>query len=177
MIREDNIQDVVLMFSIKDTMIDSLYHLIHDVYNPTVAVKKSSKKEDINDTKLASTLTELESHLKMTLRKSDGRSSQRIIISPLDEFQYWQEIAQRAKSSSDRERADNFYKLFLPLVKLYEQIHIHIFSELFEIIERTQDVYDDVWKQIEFEPVYPQERMQTLMEVTGLSFSFYLFGF
>jgi hypothetical protein len=159
------------MFSIKDARIDLLYHLIHDVYNSTVSVKKSSKKEDISDTKLASTLTELESHLKMTLRKSEhGRSSQRVIISPLDEFQYWQEVSQRAKSSSDRERADNFYKQFLPLVKLYEQIHIHTFPELFEIIERTQDVYDDVWKQLEFEPLYPQERMQSLLDVTGLFF-------
>ena len=167
-ITSENITDIVLIFSIRDNLLKSLYHLIHDVYNPTVAVSKknnSKKEQGITDLKLTYTLAELENHLKAALNDS----SQRVIQSPLDEFQYWLNVSQRAKSQSDRERADNFYKQFSPLVKLYQQMHVYSLSEIFEVIERTEEVYDDVWKELDVEPLYPQDQMEELLDVTGMT--------
>ena len=39
------------------------------------------------------------------------------------------------------------------------------FVEVLELIEVTQDALDDLWKQTEHEPWYPEKRMAYLLEV------------
>jgi dynein heavy chain 2 len=40
--------------------------------------------------------------------------------------------------------------------------------EVLELVELTQDALDDVWKQTEFEPLYPDNRMKHLMDIIGM---------
>ena len=40
-------------------------------------------------------------------------------------------------------------------------------AEAQELADITQDTLDDVWKQTEFDPPYPEKRMRHLMDVIG----------
>lgn len=42
-------------------------------------------------------------------------------------------------------------------------------TDVLELIELSQDALDDVWKQTEHQPVYPESRMTHLMSVIGTS--------
>jgi hypothetical protein len=41
--------------------------------------------------------------------------------------------------------------------------------EILDTIEATQDSYDYIWQQTEFEPSYSQERMTNLLEITSVT--------
>lgn len=168
MITPDNIQEVVLISSILNSPIDSFYHLVHDIYSPVLSNQQQDGKNTV-DSKLINTLADLETSLKTAIRKLDGANLNKRggSFSPLDEFQYWHDIAENGRQRAEKERAENFYKQFSSLTKLYENISNLALSEIIEVIETTQDVYDDVWKQLEYEPAYPQERMINLLEITG----------
>lgn len=79
-------------------------------------------------------------------------------------------MSEQGKSRDSKERAAFFYNEFKPLVGLYKKIDSCPIQEILEIIEATQDSYDYVWQQVEFEPPYSQERMINLLEITGLLF-------
>lgn len=40
-------------------------------------------------------------------------------------------------------------------------------SDVVDLVEQSKEVLDDVWRQIEFEPLYPETRMVRLMDVIG----------
>lgn len=40
-------------------------------------------------------------------------------------------------------------------------------SDVMDLVDQSKEVLDDVWRQIEFEPSYPQTRMVRLMDVIG----------
>lgn len=40
-------------------------------------------------------------------------------------------------------------------------------SDVVDLVEQSKEVLDDVWRQIEFEPSYPETRMVRLMDVIG----------
>lgn len=40
-------------------------------------------------------------------------------------------------------------------------------SDVVDLVEQSKEVLDDVWRQIEFEPPYPETRMVRLMDVIG----------
>ena len=55
------------------------------------------------------------------------------------------------------------------LIKFYKKIeNIHVL-EIMEIIEATQDSYDYIWQQVDYEPTYSQDRMINLLEITGFT--------
>jgi dynein heavy chain 2 len=170
-INNANIQEAVLISSIIDSPIDSFYRLVHDIYSPILS---SNKNKTPYDSRLINNLADLDQNLKSAMRLDDSRN--KTADSPIDEFYYWQEKSKQAAGASssansvERERADAYYKHFLPLFKHYENIQTANLLELVDLIEYTQDVYDDVWKQLDFDNLYPQDRMANLLEVTGLIF-------
>lgn len=40
-------------------------------------------------------------------------------------------------------------------------------SDVLDLVEQSKEVLDDVWRQVEFEPSYPQPRMVRFMDVIG----------
>jgi dynein heavy chain 2 len=162
----------ILISSIVDSPVDTLFHLIHNVYSPVLQIHQSqnSRGQDAYDAKLTDNLADLESNLKIAIRRSeDGNSNKRSTLSPLDEFQYWADMSERGKNKDAKERAAFFYSEFEPLVKFYKKIDNCHVQEIMEIIEATQDSYDYVWQQVDYEPTYSQERMINLLEITGNS--------
>ena len=43
-------------------------------------------------------------------------------------------------------------------------------AEVQELADIAQDTLDDVWKQTEFDPPYPEKRMKHLMDVMGKTY-------
>lgn len=169
-ITPENMKSSILMSSIVDSPVDTLFYLIHNVYSPVLQIQQSqnSKGQDAYDAKLTNTLADLESNLKIAIRRSEeGSSNKRSTLSPLDEFQYWSDMSERGKNKDAKERAAFFFSEFEPLIKFYKKIDTCPVQEIMEIIEATQDSYDYIWQQVDYEPIYSQERMINLLEITG----------
>ena len=165
-ITPENLKNNLLMSSTVNSPVDTLFYLIHNVYSPVLQYQQmQSTKSDALDAKLSNTLADLENNLKVAIRRSEaGDSNKRSTLSPLDEFQYWADMSEKGK---DRDRAAFFYKEFESLIPFYKQIESRNIQELCEVIEATQDSYDYVWQQVDFDPPYSQERMINLLEITG----------
>jgi dynein heavy chain 2 len=89
------------------------------------------------------------------------------ILSPVDEFQYWADMAR-----SD-ERASQFVDLFKPISKEFGGLDTMDMQDVMELVEVAQDTLDDVWKCLDFD-AYPEARMKHLMDIIGMTFlSFY----
>lgn len=169
-ITPENIKNILLISSIVDSAVDTLFYLLHNVYSPVIQHQQShgSKGGDAFDAKLTNNLVDLESNLKVAIRRQEtGESSRRSALSPLDEFQYWAEMSEKGKTKENRERATLFYSEFKTLIDFYKKIDSCPIQEINEIIEATQDSYDYVWQQVECEPSYSQDRMINLLEITG----------
>ncbi len=89
------------------------------------------------------------------------------ILTPADEFQYWADTAAMGSKMAVKERAEHFVELFQPISKDYGGLDSLGFQEAMELVELTQDTLDDIWKQMEHDPSYPEARMKHLMDVLG----------
>jgi dynein heavy chain 2 len=170
LIRADNIESTVFISSLADSPMDTLFHLVHNLYAPVIQCQQSlsSKGLDAFDAKLTNNLIDLESNLKVAIRKLEsGESNKRSTLSPLDEFQYWADMSERGKSKESKERASFFYSEFKNLIDSYKKIDNCPLNEILEIIEASQDCYDFVWQQVDYDPPYSQDRMTNLLEITG----------
>lgn len=164
----ENIKTSLLMSSTLNSPVDTLFYLIHNVYSPVLQYQQmQSTKSDAFDAKLSNTLADLETNLKVAIRRSEtDESNKRSTLSPLDEFQYWADMSERGK---DKERALFFYNEFKQLIPLYKSIETKPLPDLCEVIEATQDSYDYVWQQADHDPPYSQERMINLLEITSMT--------
>lgn len=162
----------ILISSIVDSPIDTLFYLIHNLYSPVIQCQQSksnTKGIDVYDSKLTSTLADLESNLKIAIRRSEHGDSKRTTLSPLDEIQYWADMSEKGKSKEAQERASYFYDEFKQLIPHFKKIDSCQINEILEIIESTQDSYDYIWQQLEYEPPYSQDRMINLLDITGMT--------
>jgi len=90
------------------------------------------------------------------------------ILTPMDEFQYWLELSESARKDDVKGRAEHFQELFQPISREYCSLESMSLMEILELVELTQDTLDEVWKQIEYEPLYPEKRMRHLLDITGM---------
>ncbi|GAA6078243.1 cytoplasmic dynein 2 heavy chain 1 isoform X1 [Tachysurus ichikawai] len=123
-ITEENISSMVLVSSMLESPISTLYQSIRTVFNP--ALHQDEKWSQTFDPRLQSLLSELEAGLGSVLRHTHPKNSGKKTLSeddvlgmltPCDEFQYWAEVSRSAERSSARERAKYFSELFKPIEK------------------------------------------------------------
>lgn len=171
-ITPDNIHNNVVVSSLLDSPIDTLYHSVHNVFAPLLL--RDQKWSQSLDPKLQKLLSELEAGLASTVRQQktqskiqdgDQKNNFAGILTPNDEFNYWSELALSSNKQEIRERAGHFKDLFQQLVSGYGNIDAATLGDSVELIEQTQDVLDDVWKQLEFKPPYSENRMRHLLSV------------
>ncbi|XP_075905861.1 cytoplasmic dynein 2 heavy chain 1 [Nelusetta ayraudi] len=173
-ITEDNLHQSVLVSSMLDSPINTLYQAVRQVFAP--ALLKDERWSSVFDPKLAGLLSELEVGLGSVLRQSGAQPSKRRgtseedvlgILTPADEFQFWADVAESAEKNGARERAAYFVEQFNAIQKEYGGLDSLSMSDVVDLVEQSKEVLDDVWRQIEFEPLYPETRMVRLMDVIG----------
>ncbi|XP_073414467.1 cytoplasmic dynein 2 heavy chain 1 isoform X2 [Dendrobates tinctorius] len=173
-ITEDNLHENVLVSSMLDSPINTLYQAVRQIFAPLLLKDEKWSKEF--DPKLQTLLSDLEAGLGSVLRRrtvtsrgsprTGGEDDLQGILSPSDEFQFWAEIAEGRSKSGVRERAAHFLGLFQAIEKYYNNLDALPLAELVALVETTKEVVDDVWRQTEHDP-YPERRMKHLLEITG----------
>lgn len=84
-----------------------------------------------------------------------------------DEYLYWSDVANQTRSSSERDRALHFQSLLEPLQKPFSALDSMSFSDCREFIDMLHSALDDIWRQEQFTPGYPQKHMAALLDVIG----------
>uniref|UniRef100_A0A8C5IE70 DYHC2 protein n=1 Tax=Junco hyemalis TaxID=40217 RepID=A0A8C5IE70_JUNHY len=171
-ITEDNLHSNILVSSMLDSPINTLYQAVRQVFAPVLL--KDEKWSKTFDPKLQKLLSELEAGLSTALRRSDpsytgtkfSEDDVRAILTPTDEFQFWRECAHRGHKGCSKERASYFRDLFEDIAKDYYNLDTLSLFEVVDLVEATKDTVDSVWRQTEHDP-YPQSRMHNLLDVIG----------
>lgn len=179
----DNVHTNIFVSTMLDSPVDTLYHSVQKVFAPVLL--KDAKWSKKVDPKIQILLTELEAGLGSTLRRFGKggieldksysfNSSLAGILTPSDEFQYWSEASISSSKLASRERAQFFQEMFQPIVTNFANLNSLSFSDCLELVEITQDTLDDLWKQSDHSPAYPEERMRHLLEIISDSFGRYV---
>ncbi|KFV89280.1 Cytoplasmic dynein 2 heavy chain 1, partial [Fulmarus glacialis] len=171
-ITEDNLHSNILVSSMLDSPVNTLYQAVRQVFAP--ALLNDERWSKTFDPKLQKLLSELEAGLSTALRRSDpnytgtkfSEDDVRAILTPTDEFQFWIECAHHGSKWCSKERASHFKDLFEDIAKDYYNLDSLSLSEVVDLVETTKDTVDGVWSQTEHDP-YPQPRMHNLLDVIG----------
>uniref|UniRef100_A0A8B9E7P0 Cytoplasmic dynein 2 heavy chain 1 n=1 Tax=Anser cygnoides TaxID=8845 RepID=A0A8B9E7P0_ANSCY len=171
-ITEDNLHSNILVSSMLDSPINTLYQAVRQVFAPVLLKDETWSKTF--DPKLQKLLSELETGLSTVLRRSDpncmgekfSEDDVQAILTPTDEFQFWIECARRGTKLYSKERASHFKDLFEDIAKDYYNLDSLSLFEVVDLVETTRDTLDSVWRQTEHDP-YPQPRMHNLLDVIG----------
>ncbi|GAB0180600.1 cytoplasmic dynein 2 heavy chain 1 [Grus japonensis] len=178
-ITEDNLHSNILVSSMLDSPINTLYQAVRQVFAPVLL--KDERWSKTLDPKLQKLLSELEAGLSTVLRRSDpnytgtkfSEDDVRAILTPTDEFQFWIECAHHGSKWCSKERAAHFKDLFEDIAKDYYNLDSLSLFEVVDLVETTKDTVDGVWRQTEHDP-YPQPRMHNLLDVIGGSLGRYI---
>lgn len=173
-----NVHQLVMVSSMLQSPIHSLYHQLHNVYAP--ALLKDAAWAGKLDQRLQGLLAELDAGLASTVRRGagmgptadgsgDGAASLMGILAPTDEFDFWQELSTQART---RERAQAFCQAFDPIRAAFADLRRLDLQEALELVEDTQNALDDLWRVDVFgEEPYPQRRMAHLFGVIAGAFA------
>ncbi|KAG1684369.1 Cytoplasmic dynein 2 heavy chain 1 [Nymphon striatum] len=175
-ITEENIHSSVIVLSITSSPSIVLYHTLQKVYSPMLL-----KDDDYaSNSKLQKLLNDLEVSIGSVIRKSSDKSQdgQKITLEEIqsvtDEYLYWSDNANQSHSSSERERALHFQSLLEPLQKPFSALDSMSYSDCREFIELLYNLLDDIWRQEQVTPGYPQKHMAVLLNVIGSRFVRYV---
>ena len=166
-ITPDNQHSIVLVNSMLNSPVLSLYHSLQKIYSPLLL--KDAKWSQDFDPKLQGLITELEKGLGSIIRRSAGESGSdkgsdfASILTPGDEAQYWADEANTGKRRDHRERASAFYAALEPMASEFAKIDTLQLADGEELLEIVHTSLDDLWKVDDW--VYPQNRMKHLMDI------------
>uniref|UniRef100_A0A673Y6D4 Dynein cytoplasmic 2 heavy chain 1 n=1 Tax=Salmo trutta TaxID=8032 RepID=A0A673Y6D4_SALTR len=161
-ITEENLHQNVLVSSMLESPISTLYQAVRQVFAPMLL--KDERWSSAFDPKLAGLLSELEQGLGSVVRRAGTEDAG--ILTPVDEFQYWADLSESGDRSTVRERAAHFSELFKPIEKDYSGLDGVCLADAVELVEVSRDTLDDVWRQNDHDP-FPETRMLRLMDVIG----------
>ena len=181
-ITHDNLHTNILITTLIDSPLDSLYHSLQKVFAP-ILVKEGQLSESI-DPKIQDLVTQLEAGLGSVMRHQgrEGVASLKEqygnemlgILTVMDEYQFWVEMAETSNKLQAKERAQYFQELFQPLASQFKQLHSLPLDEAIDLVDTTQDQLDDVWKQTDHDPPFPEQHMGHLLELISGNFSRYI---
>nr|WAW84826.1 cytoplasmic dynein 2 heavy chain 1 [Halisarca dujardinii] len=188
-ITPDNLHSNILVSTMLDTPLETLFHALHKVYGPLLLRENRWSKK--LDSRVQQSLMELESGLKSTMRRlqlsssqgsssldlnpaSDGTSDDQWtagILSVSDEYDFWGDSNLSASRLQARERAQRYQEVLEGLPRDFVSFNSLSHTEVLEQIQISEDVLDDLWKCTEVMPLYPEKRMSHLLEVLSGQFS------
>ena len=130
------------------------------------------------DPKIQELVMELEVGLGSALRRQgqisdrpsntvgeEGEEQVHGILTAMDEYQFWSEVGTSSNRLQAKERAHFFQELLQPLAAEFANLDSLSFSDGLELVDETQNTLDDLWKQADHHPPYPEKRMIHLFEV------------
>ena len=95
----------------------------------------------------------------------EGEEQVHGILTAMDEYQFWSEVGTSSNRLQAKERAHFFQELLQPLAAEFANLDSLSFSDGLELVDETQNTLDDLWKQADHHPPYPEKRMIHLFEV------------
>ena len=174
-ITPENMHSTVLIQSMVNSPVSSLYHALHQIYTPLL-LKDATWSQEF-DPKLQSLITELERGLATLVRRTNGQASESeggfsAILTPGDEAQFWADEANTQRKREKREMAAAFYAALEPLAAEFAKVDTLALMDAEEVLEVVHNGLDDLWKVEEWE--YPQNRMVHLMDVLANALTRYI---
>ena len=143
-----NLHTNILVNSMLQSPVSSLYHSLHKIYTPLLL--KDAKWSQEFDPKLQALITELEKGLGSLMRRSEGHNSSSgglsSILTPSDEAQFWADEANSNKKRDVRELAAAFYSALEPMKIEFEKLDSLQLNEAEEVLEIVHNSLDDLWK-------------------------------
>ena len=82
-----------------------------------------------------------------------------------DECDFWGDVSVSSSRLQSRERAQKYQEILQQVSSELSSIDSLSHHEVLELVETLQDVLDDLWKCTEVDPVYPEKRMEHLLQV------------
>ena len=176
---DDTMDTQVMITTILQSPIDSLYQKIKKLYLPILL---ESGQHTPLDPKILNLLVEVEAGLAYSLVKQEtsyldltndstlyeteeSRELLSRVFSPHDELRYWENISRESKSFDMRERAHAFEEALAPVVKEFNSFPHQMFSQVSDCLSGMFYSLDEIWKISEFHYPYPEARMCKLIEV------------
>ncbi|TRY75069.1 hypothetical protein TCAL_08574 [Tigriopus californicus] len=168
----ENMHKDVLVSSMLGSPVSALYHALQKVYSPLLL--KDAKWSNEFDPKLQGLITELEKGLGSIVRRHDPASHKgedaedsfdalSSILTPMDETQYWADVANSAQKKEERKKATEFWQALEPMSDEFSKIGTMQLQDAEDVLETCYNCLDDLWRLDDW--IYPQQRMVHLMNI------------
>ncbi|EGD76743.1 dynein heavy chain isotype 1B [Salpingoeca rosetta] len=164
-INMENLHTIVQVVTMSNSPLSALYQSLHNVFSPLL-LKSSSAWSGKLDRRLQTLMSELDDSLEKRLRMQG--SAGETISSFADEYAYWGDVSASASNLSGRERAQYFQDVLRDTKDDMQTLASTSIYDLQEVAERTQDVLDDLWRQTQHDPPFPEDRMRRLIDIAGV---------
>ena len=155
-IQESELCSHIIIGSLGSDSLSSLYRSLQAI---SVPLLKSGKL----DMRLQSVLEELVGGLSFSLKESSGENLA-CILTPLDEIEYWNTVANDYRSEK-QEQAKAYMENLSKIMQGWGNFTAIEFAEFFELVESTGEAIESVWKESRFP--YPQERLEKFLNVVA----------
>jgi dynein heavy chain 2 len=190
-IEMSNIQAAVLVSSIKQNAINTLYVLINKIYLPllrqgddTEADAGDGPQKSQEGHALRDPLYALRAGLRRTIRKGGTNLKKfdfdpnqfRGVLEPLDEIGTWQDLENADKDEVTKENeklrttAEIISRHFQPLQKPFEDLPQAPLGSIVRYIDTIEDSLGNIWTDPDILPVYPAARMANTFRVISRAF-------
>lgn len=167
-----------MLSSIRGGSVASLHSYLNTVYAPVLFGEGDEAQSAKQDTQLRDLLFSLKAGLHKTIKKG-GTNLQTVdfnqdefkgILSLNDEIECWQDLERENIGSQQNEKlrrkAELINKHFQKISSQVQDLATLDLGTVTSLTDSIQDVLDQIWRDPNIFPVYPQPRMEHLFRVT-----------
>lgn len=180
-----NIQAQIMISSIKQNAINSLYVLINKVYVPLLRQGDDDENAEAANKEghaLRDPLYSLRAGLRRTIRKGGTNlkkfdfdvDSFRGILEPQDEIETWQDLENANDVTRENEKlrrtAEIVSRHLAPLVKPFQDLPAAPLGSIVGYIDSIEDSLGNIWTDPDIFPPYPEARMGNTFRVISKAF-------
>ena len=172
----DSIANQLLVSTMRQSPLDSLYQYMKSVYEPLLVNESDVKGVSPQMKNLVSSL---KSGLATTLRQGStlhtaaDEDHLEGILSPVDEIEFWSDIEKmNVQTSNDeklRQKAEALNKHFSKISKSIYDIDSMELVKVNDLIDALYDTMDFIWTDEEVHPPYGEERMKHFIKISTSS--------
>mmetsp|Transcript_23934 Transcript_23934/g.36619 ORF Transcript_23934/g.36619 Transcript_23934/m.36619 type:complete len:352 (+) Transcript_23934:205-1260(+) len=182
-ITPENIKQKVVISSIKQDAMHSLYALISKIYVPLIREKEKEKDQGEKNNQLRDLLFSLRAGLHSHMRKAGPKHNlQKVtftidqfrgVLVPMDEIEVWQELENDQLSTDNEKMRKNaiiINRHLAPIEKFFREFQTASLSSITGQIGNIEDCLSNIWTDPDIFPPYPQDRMRNFFKVISKVF-------